>query len=511
MAGGSGGSPAAGPRRLRLPVPVSIITGALAAGKTTFIAGLLRSRPPGELWAVLVNEFGAAGLDAALLEGGAAGPAAAQQAEQQQQGSAGVHIRQLAGGCLCCALSSVTATAIAQLLRNVKPDRLLIEPSGLAHPAALLDMLQGGHLASALSLQPVVCLVDATQFARGAGGPAACLAGQLLLDQISIADVLVGSKADLCDAANLAGFHGWAQQLFPPKALVATAAAGKLQGAPLSALLSWPPAAESSASDGGGYGQEATAQPAASGRQQQQEQQVPVRRVRRVPASQPWLSSSEGVEEDGAAGDDAAAPSQPLRKEVRDGTGAHAACGWILHRDCVFNRARLQALLQALLPRVLRLKGVFRVSPKLWVAVSAAPTPAAGGSSSSSSSDCNSSGHAGSSSGVQHEKPEPPPVELREIAYRRDSRVEVILDTAAAAALAAAAAEGSGVACEAASGDGGSLEAQVGGLSLGGSPASGSSGMSSEAMPIDAALGRATACDWSALEALLLATLESPA
>lgn len=133
MAGGaSGSSPAARPRRLRLPVPVSIITGALASGKTTFIAGLLHAKPPGELWAVLVNEFGAAGLDAALLEGGAAGMLAAPAAQQVKQPleAAGVHIRQLAGGCLCCALSGVTATAIAQLVRTVKPDRLLIEPSG---------------------------------------------------------------------------------------------------------------------------------------------------------------------------------------------------------------------------------------------------------------------------------------------------------------------------------------------------------------------------------------------
>ena len=126
---GSNSSPASGPRRLRLPVPASIVTGALASGKTTFIAGLLHSKPPGELWAVLVNEFGAAGLDAALLEGGGAGPAAA-AGPPQPLDAGGVHIRQLAGGCLCCALSSVTATAIAQLLRNVKPDRLLIEPSG---------------------------------------------------------------------------------------------------------------------------------------------------------------------------------------------------------------------------------------------------------------------------------------------------------------------------------------------------------------------------------------------
>ena len=126
---------------------VNIITGSLASGKTTFIGALLRQKPQEEVWAVLVNEFGAAGLDAALLEGSrGAGPAAAGDAAEGGMGDAGgngsgsgsaagssgaagngslegIHIKQLAGGCLCCALSNVTALAIAQLLRSVKPDR----------------------------------------------------------------------------------------------------------------------------------------------------------------------------------------------------------------------------------------------------------------------------------------------------------------------------------------------------------------------------------------------------
>lgn len=221
------------------PGQVNIVTGSLASGKTTFIGALLRQKPEHEVWAVLVNEFGAAGLDAALLEGSrATHPAPASTAEAAgtagcgSSGSSveGIHIKQLAGGCLCCALSNVTALAIAQLLRSVKPDRcvaalkcespdgataslaaagrqaagpathtelaglkllqtrsaeavrcelwrqpanmplacfsslpcrLLIEPSGLAHPAALVDMLQGEHLGRSLVLQPVVCLVSA--------------------------------------------------------------------------------------------------------------------------------------------------------------------------------------------------------------------------------------------------------------------------------------------------------------------------------------------------------------
>lgn len=56
----------------KLPVHVNIVTGHLSAGKTTLIAGLLQRKPASEHWAVLVNEFGALGIDAALLEGSGA-------------------------------------------------------------------------------------------------------------------------------------------------------------------------------------------------------------------------------------------------------------------------------------------------------------------------------------------------------------------------------------------------------------------------------------------------------
>jgi G3E family GTPase len=108
------------PRRLKLPVACTVVTGALAAGKTTLISRLLHTKPLDEVWVVLVNEFGAAGLDGALLEGSAG--------EAHRIGGGAIHIHQLAGGCLCCALSNVTALTIAQLLRRFKPDRCDMRP-----------------------------------------------------------------------------------------------------------------------------------------------------------------------------------------------------------------------------------------------------------------------------------------------------------------------------------------------------------------------------------------------
>lgn len=63
-------------------------------------------------------------------------------ASDNSQGRGKVVVRELAGGCMCCSLSGPLGAAIAQLVRNAKPDRLIIEPSGLGHPAGLLDVLK---------------------------------------------------------------------------------------------------------------------------------------------------------------------------------------------------------------------------------------------------------------------------------------------------------------------------------------------------------------------------------
>lgn len=113
-------------RKLKLPVPTTIVTGSLGVGKTTALCNLVAKKPANEHWCIIVNEFGAVGIDAVALQSTAA--------------AAGntVAVKQIAGGCMCCAQSGVLLPAIAQIIRQTKPDRLLIEPSGLGHPAGKL-------------------------------------------------------------------------------------------------------------------------------------------------------------------------------------------------------------------------------------------------------------------------------------------------------------------------------------------------------------------------------------
>jgi len=132
-------------------IPTHLIAGPLGAGKTTLIRHLLAQKPAGERWAVLINEFGQIGLDAALLE----------------QGDDGIAMAEVAGGCLCCVNGAPFQVGLGRLLRKARPDRLLIEPSGLGHPAQLLAQLRQPPWLGVLAVQPALMVLDAAALASG--------------------------------------------------------------------------------------------------------------------------------------------------------------------------------------------------------------------------------------------------------------------------------------------------------------------------------------------------------
>ncbi|MNM97957.1 putative metal chaperone YciC [compost metagenome] len=133
-------------------IPTHVIGGPLGAGKTSLIRHLLGQRPAGERWAVLVNEFGQVGLDAALLSNDADG----------------IALGEVAGGCLCCVNGVPFQVGLSRLLRKARPDRLFIEPSGLGHPVQLLAQLQAPPWQGVLDVQPALLVLDAAALAAGA-------------------------------------------------------------------------------------------------------------------------------------------------------------------------------------------------------------------------------------------------------------------------------------------------------------------------------------------------------
>ena len=137
-------------------IPTHVIAGPLGAGKTSLIRHLLAQRPPNERWAVLINEFGQIGLDAALLT----------------RDIEGIALGEVAGGCLCCVNGAPFQIGLGRLLRKARPDRLFIEPSGLGHPAQLLRQLSEAPWQGVLAVQPCVLVLDAQALAVGKPLPA---------------------------------------------------------------------------------------------------------------------------------------------------------------------------------------------------------------------------------------------------------------------------------------------------------------------------------------------------
>ena len=160
-------------------VPTNIITGFLGAGKTSAIVHLLQHKPNNERWAILVNEFGEIGIDGSLMQG--------QYTEEQ-----GVFVREVPGGCMCCAAGLPMQIALNMLLAKSKPDRLLIEPTGLGHPKEVLEVLSNEHYQDILSIQKIVTLVDARQLQDKR-----YTSHDIFNQQIAIADIVVGNKQDL--------------------------------------------------------------------------------------------------------------------------------------------------------------------------------------------------------------------------------------------------------------------------------------------------------------------------
>lgn len=165
---------------LKQAVPTHIISGFLGAGKTTVLQQLLQQKPEYETWAILMNEFGQIGIDQQLLP--------------QQEGYA---VKELLGGCLCCSSQLPMQIALSRLLAEQQPDRLFIEPTGLGHPAQLLEQLSEPHWQSSLDLRALVCVVDGTRLQDQAW-----INQELYQSQLKAAQRILISHTDLMTEAD---------------------------------------------------------------------------------------------------------------------------------------------------------------------------------------------------------------------------------------------------------------------------------------------------------------------
>jgi G3E family GTPase len=185
-----------------------IITGAFGSGKTTAIRWLMAHKPTEELWVVILNEFTDAGIDALTVA-------------ESSRGN--YDVRLVAGGCLCCVGELEFGKQLRDLLRNFKPARLLIEPSGAGHAADIIDTLAPYEAQQAVQLDSVICLIDPKD------------AGRIFVkrppnewSQIQSADALLLSKPDLANESEREDFRRIAAEQYPQKLYLGTCSHGEL-------------------------------------------------------------------------------------------------------------------------------------------------------------------------------------------------------------------------------------------------------------------------------------------
>lgn len=189
------------------PLPVHLITGLLGSGKTTTLKHLISQKPKHERWAVLINEFGEIDIDGASLE---------------PHISAQLALSRVSGGCVCCSAQLGLIEAINQLLSqpcsdpsNQPLDRLFIEPTGLGHPAKIIDTLKQTHFKRPLTLQAVVCVITPKQLTETRWQKSA-----VMRDLVTLADIVLLNQIDLSTQNEQACSNAILASLYPNKSQV---------------------------------------------------------------------------------------------------------------------------------------------------------------------------------------------------------------------------------------------------------------------------------------------------
>ncbi|MBV9113039.1 MAG: GTP-binding protein [Hyphomicrobiales bacterium] len=184
------------------PIAINILTGFLGAGKTTLLNRLVKEATLANA-VVLINEFGEIALDHLLVEG----------VEGEMVA--------LSSGCLCCTIRGELVGALEDLLRRrdngrIRPfDRLLIETTGLADPAPILNTLMlHPYLSRRFTIDAVVTVVDAVN------GAATLDTHEEARRQVAMADRLVLTKTDIAEAASVASLDARLRELNPTASLV---------------------------------------------------------------------------------------------------------------------------------------------------------------------------------------------------------------------------------------------------------------------------------------------------
>ncbi len=159
---------------------IDIVSGFLGAGKTTFIKKLLEEAIAGEQVVLIENEFGQIGIDGGFLK------------------DAGIEIREMNSGCICCSLVGDFGKSLAEVLNTYKPDRVIIEPSGVGKLSDVMKAVIDVAADVDVRLNSAVTIVDASKCKMYMKN-----FGEFFNNQIENAGTIVLSRTDVLDAAKV--------------------------------------------------------------------------------------------------------------------------------------------------------------------------------------------------------------------------------------------------------------------------------------------------------------------
>lgn len=152
---------------------IDVVSGFLGAGKTTLIKKLLKESLQDEQVVLIENEFGEIGIDGGFLK------------------DAGIEIKEMNSGCICCSLVGDFGTSLKEVIDTYKPDRVLIEPSGVGKLSDVLKAVEGVMEETGVVLNSAVAVVDATKCKTYLKN-----FGEFFANQIEYAGTIILSRTD---------------------------------------------------------------------------------------------------------------------------------------------------------------------------------------------------------------------------------------------------------------------------------------------------------------------------
>jgi G3E family GTPase len=295
-------------------LPVHLITGLLGSGKTTCLKHLIQQKPVNENWVILINEFGEIDIDASQLVSNTT--------------SNTIDIHAVSGGCICCTAQLGLVNTLNKLFRQTttKIDRIWIEPTGLGHPAKIIDALQKSPFLRALSLQKISCIITPQQLT-----PQRWQKSKVMRDLVTLADTIILNKTDLSNDFEITQALNILKHCYPEKPDIIATQFGEI---PLDNLL------EKRVERGINI---------LSIQNTHQAENEDLTHNKQIASQQTPYESAIPKTRQCYISLDNSADIKPL-----------LSMGWIWSNEIQFNRVKLKALFEKLAPHLLRAKGIMK-------------------------------------------------------------------------------------------------------------------------------------------------------